>query len=385
MTVRMARIGDILELRREPIDVIANETYQEIGVRSFGKGLFIKPAVTGAEIGSKRVFAIQPGDLVVSNIFGWEGAVAVATSEHAGMIGSHRFMTWVPKSTDLDVRYLQHCLLSDTGLVDLRTASPGSAGRNRTLSINGFSAIRVPLLDPIEQCRVSAHLDGIDSLRRSLPATCNRAIAALDIAETGYLESLPARPVHECATVNPRPDRVENGAEIVFVPMEAVDQKDGTISRPKARLRSDLTSGYKQFRSGDIIFARITPCMQNGKCAIYTDLTDRPAYGSTEFHIVRPNDPADRQWMHTVLRTRWFRDSAMASFTGTAGQQRVPASFLREATIPLPRGSVREEALRRLIEAEATRQRLREVSSRRSRLASSLLPAARNKVFSALR
>ncbi len=381
----MRPIGEILELRRRSVEVLADMTYQEIGVRSFGNGLFIKPMITGADIGSKRVFAVEPGDLVVSNVFGWEGAVAVATSEHAGMLGSHRFMTWTPRSDD-DVRYLRHFLLSEKGLADLGAASPGSAGRNKTLSIKNFEAIEIPLPDSFEQRRIAAHLDCIGGLQSGLIDVYEKAASVLDQAEVQYLDSLgPALQLDEFSVINPRPDRVEPETEVMFVPMGAVDQYEGIIAGATMRVRSELASGYKQFRSGDVIFARITPCMQNGKCAIYIDPANRPAYGSTEFHVLRCESPADRAWIHAVLRTRWFRDRAMASFTGTAGQQRVPASFLRSAAVPVPEEKARDQALKRLRSAEATRRRLRKISSRRTQLASSLLPAARNEVFSSLR
>jgi hypothetical protein len=160
VTVNWTSIGDVMELQRREVLVESGSEYTEIGVRSFGKGLFIKEPVRGAELGNKRVFYVEPGDLVVSNVFGWEGAVAVASDMHAGLIGSHRFMTWTP-SNDLDVRYARHYLLSDRGMRALQESSPGAAGRNRTLSIANMKAIKVPLLDLPEQRRIATYLDGI--------------------------------------------------------------------------------------------------------------------------------------------------------------------------------------------------------------------------------
>src|SRR5665647_607445 len=102
MSVSDMRIGDILKLERRAVVVEPGKTYREIGVRSFGRGLFEKEPTSGADLGSKRVFHVHPGDLVVSNIFAWEGAVAVAQEQHEGTIGSHRFMTWVPSSSGVD-------------------------------------------------------------------------------------------------------------------------------------------------------------------------------------------------------------------------------------------------------------------------------------------
>lgn len=164
MSVRDVRIGDILKLERRAVVVESGKVYREIGVRSFGRGLFEKEPTSAADLGNKRVFYVHPGDLVVSNIFAWEGALAVADARHEGTIGSHRFMTWVPNTSGVDVEYLRHYFASDLGLGRLRTASPGSAGRNRTLSIKNFENIVIPLPALEEQRRIATHLDSLDGL-----------------------------------------------------------------------------------------------------------------------------------------------------------------------------------------------------------------------------
>lgn len=137
--------GRLLSLQRRGVKLEPSTSYREIGVRSFGRGLFVKPATNADDIGTKRVFWLAPGDLVISNIFAWEGAVAVAQDVHAGMIGSHRFMTWTPRSDDVDVHFVAAYLTSRAGIEKLRAASPGSAGRNRTLAIGALENLEIPL------------------------------------------------------------------------------------------------------------------------------------------------------------------------------------------------------------------------------------------------
>ena len=163
MTVTHVRVGDVLCLERRAGTVNPLETYQEIGVRSFGKGIFHKEPVSGAEVGIKRIFRIEPGDLVFSNVFAWEGAVALATDAERGLVGSHRFMTYVPvDAAAVDVRYLRYLFTSELGLEFLRKASPGSAGRNRTLAIDRFESIELPLPDLQEQRNVVRRLTDLD-------------------------------------------------------------------------------------------------------------------------------------------------------------------------------------------------------------------------------
>lgn len=157
-------IDEILELRRRAVTVDDGATYREIGVRSFGRGLFVKEPRSGTAIGEKRIFYIQPGDLVVSNVFAWEGAIGVARASHEGTVGSHRFMTWTP-TAGVDTRFLAQYLVSADGLAKLRQASPGSAGRNRTLSIKNLRAITVPVPDLKEQRRIASLLEKVDTMR----------------------------------------------------------------------------------------------------------------------------------------------------------------------------------------------------------------------------
>jgi type I restriction enzyme, S subunit len=159
MMVRRAKVGELLRLERRFVAVVAANTYAEIGIRSFGKGIFHKESVTGADLGSKRVFAIHPGDLVLSNVFAWEGAIALATDAESGRIGSHRFMTYVSVSDDVCPSYLRYLFLSERGLALIAKASPGSAGRNKTLAIDRFEALDVPLPEVAEQRRLAGRID----------------------------------------------------------------------------------------------------------------------------------------------------------------------------------------------------------------------------------
>jgi type I restriction enzyme S subunit len=157
------RMSDVAVLRRIPVNVEPGETYREIGIRSFGRGVFHKEPVTGASLGTKRVFEIHPGDLVLSNVFAWEGAIALAGEAESGMIGSHRFMTYVVDPEVADADYLRHYFLSDQGLEQIRRASPGSAGRNRTLGIEAFQRLEVHLPSVEEQREVAQRLDHVNA------------------------------------------------------------------------------------------------------------------------------------------------------------------------------------------------------------------------------
>jgi len=142
----------------------------------------------------------------------------------------------------------------------------------------------------------------------------------------------------EVALINPRrPSIARNDTESTsFVPMENVDAVLGKISLLNTEPFSKVKKGYTYFENDDVIFAKITPCMQNGKHALVSGLLDGFGFGSTEFHVIRATDEVIPEWIHFYLRRKETLDAAMRTFTGAVGQQRVPASFLEELEIPVP-------------------------------------------------
>ena len=129
--------------REQTIDL--NGSYPELGIRSFGKGTFHKAPLSGGDVGTKRLFRIEPGDLLFSNVFAWEGAIAIAQPEDSGRFGSHRFITCQANPELTTAEFLRYYFLSDSGMLKIGEASPGGAGRNRTLGLEKLMAIEVPL------------------------------------------------------------------------------------------------------------------------------------------------------------------------------------------------------------------------------------------------
>jgi type I restriction enzyme S subunit len=140
-------------LVRRAIKTKSDEKYQEMGIRSFGKGTFKKPVLTGKQIGNKRIYLIHEGDPVFNNVFAWEKAIAIAKKEDHSRVGSHRFITYVPHEGQATSEFLCHHFLNERGIEDIRAASPGSAGRNRTLGLNKLENILVPVPEYEEQKR----------------------------------------------------------------------------------------------------------------------------------------------------------------------------------------------------------------------------------------
>lgn len=179
-------LAEVAPIVRRPVEIVLNGEYPELGVRSFGKGTFHKPVLQGSEVGTKKLYHIHPRDLVFSNVFAWEGAIAVVQQADAGRVGSHRFITCVPKPGTATADFLCFYLLTDDGIEKVREASPGGAGRNRTLGLKKLEQITIPVPPHAKQLEFDAlqekvlgihqtHAENQNELDAILPAVLDKA------------------------------------------------------------------------------------------------------------------------------------------------------------------------------------------------------------------
>ena len=138
--------------------------------------------------------------------------------------------------------------------------------------------------------------------------------------------------------VNPRKSRLnrDDEAPTSFLPMSGVNEVDGVASVLEVRPYKEVARGFTYFEEEDVLFAKITPSMQNGKSAVARGLLDGLGFGSTEFHVLRPGPRVTADWVHRFVRRWSFRQEAKEHFRGAVGQQRVPREFLEEHLIPVP-------------------------------------------------
>ena len=137
--------------------------------------------------------------------------------------------------------------------------------------------------------------------------------------------------------LNPKKSEIESidNIEVSFIPMQNVSEK-GYINANEVRLLNDVKKGFTYFRENDILFAKITPCMENGKGAVAKGLKNNIGFGSTEFHVIRPTDRVNSIWLYIYTTFKSFRSEAERKMTGSAGQKRVPIKFLDNYEIAIP-------------------------------------------------
>lgn len=152
----------------------------------------------------------------------------------------------------------------------------------------------------------------------------------------------------DISEVNPKKVSLsyDDEEQISFVPMKAVSEITGKIEDLEFERYGKLKKGYTQFIEEDVLFAKITPCMENGKCAIAKNLKDKVGYGTTEFHVLRTNKYFDNRFLFNFLRQESFRKDAQYHMTGSVGFRRVPTEYLKEFIFPLPPIEEQKEIVR---------------------------------------
>jgi restriction endonuclease S subunit len=147
----------------------------------------------------------------------------------------------------------------------------------------------------------------------------------------------PNQQLKDCIFINPPTsfNGAPSNTEATFLPMESVSEVFAEADVSQTRPIND-SFGYTKFIENDLVWAKITPCMQNGKSAIVSGLTNKIGFGSTEFHVFRSKSEIEFRYIHAFLRLKYLRSFAVLFFSGSAGHQRVSENFFKKILIPIP-------------------------------------------------
>jgi len=185
-------------------------------------------------------------------------------------------------------------------------------------------------------------------------------------------------PLGEVCEINPTLRRkIEPDEPCSFVPMEAVSEWTAAIERSYVRPFRNVAKGFTPFAERDVLIAKITPCMENGKCAVARNLTNGVGFGSTEFHVLRASDHVLPEWLFYYWRFPETRRLAERNMTGSGGQKRVPTSFLENLWIPIPPLNTQRRIAAQLEQAD----RLRRTRRHALELSDDYLPSIFLKLF----
>lgn len=311
-------VGELLERVRLPVDVQADDSYREIGIRSHCKGIFHKPRTTGRDIGNKRVFWVEPGCFVLNIVFAWEQAVAMTSNEENGMIASHRFPMYRGRDGEMLAEYAWRYFSTPRGKYDLGIASPGGAGRNKTLGQDEFVHLEIPV-PPIRHQQVV--VDVLSSTDRAIEAT-QAVLAAKRGMRDGLSEHLlsgrlrvsgstgewKTQRLGEVSQVSKgagasKAELAESGLPVVRYG-ELYGVYGARIDETRSRISPDAAQRSRPIQRGDILLAGSGEDRREiGIAAAY--MGHAPAYAGGDTIIVTPSG------LHSVFLAYLLRSSAV--------------------------------------------------------------------------
>lgn len=219
--------------------------------------------------------------------------------------------------------------------------------------------------------------EGKENLQNVLDGFETRKAAILHKAFTGELtanwrkqhgvsmDSWEEKRLGKVCKINPSKINTKNlsdDLEVSFFPMASLSEITGEIVGPEIRTLGKVKNGFTNFSEGDVVFAKITPCMENGKSAIIGKLINDIGYGTTEFYVLRCGEELSNKYLHHIVRSKKFRDEAKQNMTGAVGQQRVPKKYMEDYTLNLPTFSEQTEIVRIIDDLLAKEQQSKELA-----------------------
>lgn len=283
------------------------------------------------------------------------------------------------RNNHINENYLMYCFQSKYFREFMLSNVSGVGGSLMRAQPKYVQTYPIPLPPLSEQQRIVERIEELfakldeakERLQEVVDSFAVRKAAILHKAFTGELtkqwrlengvsdESWEEKLLGDVCTVNPKKidaKNLDDNLEVSFVPMAAVSDVLGEIVNHEVKNLQDVRTGFTNFSKGDVIFAKITPCMENGKSAIVGPLVNDIGYGSTEFYVLRCKEELNNKYLYHMVRNTTFRAEAKAVMTGAVGQQRVPKTFLQEYQLSLPTLSEQHEIVR-LIDDLLARER----------------------------
>ena len=389
--VSTVKLSEVLSLSRESVEIDPLKTYKQITVRLHHKGVVLREEKIGQRIKSKQYLA-KEGQFIISRIDARNGAMGLVTQELDGAIVTNDFLLYEIDGKNIFPKYFDFLTSTKSFVWECIKASKGTTNRVR-LKPEKFLEIKISPLLLEEQKRIVAKIESVlakvEEARR-FRAEARRAAENLlelflrRIFLNNNQYDLVKLGDKKYFVLNPSKSELsglDEDIDVSFVPMTYVDPESGEIKNFDIRKLFEVRKGYTYFKEGDVLFAKITPCMENGNVAIAQNVINGIGFGTTEFHVVRVLEKVLPKWVYYLFRTKGFRDIAKGSMTGTAGQRRVPKSFLEQYEIPLPSLHEQRRIVAYLDSLQAKVDKLKKLQVETEKELEELVPSILDKAF----
>jgi type I restriction enzyme, S subunit len=317
------KVGNLTNRISNPVKVEHEELYQQIGIRSHGKGIFHKELIDGKGLGDKRVFWVKENTFIVNIVFAWEQAVAKTTSKEVGMIASHRFPMYEPIENKSNLEYLLYFFLTKKGKALLELASPGGAGRNKTLGQKEFENLKFLIPPSTEQEKIASFITSINQKIQALKDKKNLLTKykkgvmqqlfsqALRFKNTegGDFEDWEVKKLGEVCEINPKSSVLPSS--FIYIDLESV--VNGVLLKEQRIEKQEAPSRAQRLLSkNDVLFQMVRPYQMNN--LFFDKKGDYVA--STGYAQIRTKQNA--MFIFQYLHFQNFVDKVIERCTGTS-------------------------------------------------------------------
>ena len=386
MSFIKVKVGDFLIRKKDIIPIIDSEEYKLVTIRLYHKGVQLRKVVKGNEMQAERMSRIKAGQFILSGIDARNGAFGIVPSELDGAVVTNDFWHFEIDKNIISNEYF--LWLTSTPYFDdiCNKASDGTTNRIR-LQADRFYRQELMIPKIQEQHKVVAKLKSTNAKIKQLEEEYKFQLTQLENLNQAILQEAvqgklvkqdpkdepasellkrikaektksgkkektlpPIKPeeipfeipeswvwcrLGEIGEVNPR-NKVDDELDAGFIPMPMVSQLFGVKPTYEVRKWGIIKSGFTHFANNDVVVAKITPCFENSKAGIISDLPNGIGAGTTELNVLRGNQYALPEYIYAFVKRIDFLKNGERIMKGVAGQERVPTDYFYNTLIPLP-------------------------------------------------
>ena len=345
-TVRLGDVCEILNGYAFKSDKYVDSGIRVIRITNVQKGFIEDNSPAFYPITEKETlkdYELHENDLLIS-LTGNVGRVALLSKEMLPAALNQRVGCIRIRDKNLLISYLFTFLNSDKFESDCIYSARGIAQKN--MSTEWLKNYFIPL-PPIEvQIKIANNLNTCAKIIKKHNKQLNNfdlLIKSRFIEMFGNPQCISnnwkVNPLSDYCIVNPKKSElgpIPDDYELSFIPMQSVSE-NGDVDTSSIKHYKDVKTGFTYFRENDVLFAKITPCMENGKGGVARKLKNQIGFGSTEFHVLRPIETiSNSEWIYRLTTFKTFRKDAENNMTGSAGQRRTPKEFFDKYKVGLP-------------------------------------------------
>jgi len=324
----IVKFSEIMVENKDSIIISDVEEYKRVKVQWYGKGVILRDKILGSKLKTKNQKVTKRNQFIVAEIDAKNGSFGVIPRElENAIVSSHYFLfdldeeKVLPEYFDYMIRFGPYEEL----------IQPYVKGTTNYAAIRPRDVFELYL--PLPRIEIQEKIAG--EIRQQLEIIKNAEETIKTLQETGvsssFFSSEKRVKFADVVNISPKYNLTEKSKQY-FVEMASVDELNGNIKH--FMKRKNMSSGLARFRENDILFAKITPCTENGKIAIAKGLGDETGLGSTEFFVFSPKG-VKAKWLYFLLKEPRLKEEIVSSMIGTTGRKRVPLRFFKNLEIPL--------------------------------------------------